>query len=65
MSFHAFQQRVIDEKTDLDTKITNLEKFLTTTTFQGLDPAEQARLTRQAVVMTDLSKILGERIENF
>jgi hypothetical protein len=58
----AYQQRVIDEKTELDTKLNKLVTFLNTTTFESLPPAEQRRLWLQQIFMGQYSAILGERI---
>ena len=59
------QQRVVDEKTELDTKRTKLLAFLTSTVFQSLDIAERERLTRQSDIMLDYSEVLGQRIAAF
>ncbi len=60
-----FQQRVIDEKTELDEKLTKLRRFFVTPIFAGLPQAEQDLLTRQQVVMTSYSNILEARIALF
>lgn len=62
-----FQQRVIDEKTDLDAKIEKLTEFTDATNhlFTTLPEDEQVRLGRQLAIMTDYSKVLGERISFF
>lgn len=60
------QQRVLDEKQELDIRITRLDEFiLRNALFRQLDPEEQARLRRQLDVMRELSLILGERISAF
>lgn len=60
------QQRVLDEKQELDIRITRLDEFiLRNALFRQLDPEEQARLRRQLDVMRELSVILGERISAF
>lgn len=59
------QQRVVDEKHELDTRILKLRCFLLTPIFQSLDAAEQKRLERQAVAMGGYSQILSERINAF
>jgi hypothetical protein len=60
------QQRVVDEKSELDTKILALEKFIAgSPIFTGLPDAEKERLVRQASCMNEYSGILGERIEAF
>ena len=60
------QQRVLDEKQELDIRITKLDEFiLRNALFRQLDPEEQARMRRQLDVMRELSVILGERISAF
>jgi len=59
------QQRVVDEKTELDTKLAKLLTFLDGAIFKSLDPDEQGRLTIQAGVMDKYSEILGQRIAAF
>ena len=60
------QQRVLDEKQDLDIRITKLDEFIQRNPLFGqLPETERARMKRQADVMFELSTILGERIEAF
>ena len=59
------QQRVIEEKADLDGRLERLRAFFGTGLFANLDAAERNRMQRQAVAMQKLSDILGERIEAF
>lgn len=60
------QQRVVDEKIELDKKVTALNAFLRTSAiFPTLDAAEQERLRDQNQVMHRYSEILGERIAAF
>ena len=60
------QQRVLDEKEELDKKIQALSLFINdTTTFITLDESEQERLDAQIKIMRDYSEILGERIREF
>ncbi|WKL16560.1 hypothetical protein QYQ99_03115 [Comamonas testosteroni] len=60
------QQRVLDEKQELDIRITRLDEFiLRNALFRQLDPDEQACMRRQLDVMRELSVILGERISAF
>ena len=60
------QQRVADEKTELDKKANALSQFIATNpTFGTLDAAEQERLREQNDVMWRYSEILGERIAAF
>ena len=59
------QQRVLDEKRELDDRLQKLVAFFSTPIFHGLPESEQIRLERQAVAMRTYSEILGERIANF
>lgn len=60
-----FQQRVIDEKKELDIKRDKLTEFLKGEIFHSLPNDEQSRLSHQAKVMEDYSNILAERIVHF
>ena len=59
------QQRVVDEKAELDGRLTKLLAFFQGPTFPSLDPAEQTRLRCQARFMDGYSAVLGERINAF
>jgi hypothetical protein len=59
------QERVIAERAELDQRLGKLLKFLDTDLFFVLDPAEQARMHRQAQLMSGYSDVLGERIAAF
>ncbi len=59
------QQRVIDEKTELDDKLSKLVKFYDTDIYAKLDEAERVRLSRQGQLMSEYSDILGQRIAAF
>lgn len=59
------QQRVVDEKADLDEKLTKLVAFFGNPLWATLPSDEQARLSRQSEVMREYSDILGERIAAF
>ncbi len=61
--YEPWQQRVIDEKTELCDKISKLAAFLAGEPFLALNEQEQIRLTRQLNVMKDYRTILTERIE--
>lgn len=56
------QQRVIDEKTELDERREKLASFYSTPVFHGLPESEQSLLLTQGVAMRCYSDILGERI---
>ena len=60
------QQRVLDEKQELDIRITKLDEFIQRNQlFTNLPEAECFRLKRQLDVQHELSAILGDRIANF
>lgn len=60
------QQRVVDEKDELDKKATALRLFIGNgSIFPTLDFAEQNRLREQCEVMWQYSEILGARIAAF
>lgn len=59
------QQRVVDEKADLDVKIDKLMAFIAGEVFPKLPPAEQERLGDQLVHMGSYSRVLRERIVAF
>lgn len=59
------QQRVLDEKTELDDRSTKLQAFFSNPIFSGLPADEQDRMQKQAVAMQAYSQVLGERIANF
>ena len=61
------QQRVVDEKRDLDEKLQKLTAFIGSETFASIvqDEAERGRLARQEETMTNYSAILTERISSF
>jgi len=66
MELQPHQKRVVDEKTELDTKATDLSKFIgESAIFPTLDAAEQERLKEQCEVMWKYSEILGARIAAF
>lgn len=59
------QQRVIDEKMQLDERLAKLDAFRTTPIFAGLDQDERHRMVVQAEAMQVYSDVLGERIAAF
>lgn len=66
MELQPHQQRVVDEKTELDDKRTKLKAFIEgNAIFAGLPEEEKERLVRQHSCMTEYSEILGERIAAF
>ena len=66
MSLEPHQQRVIDEKADLDDKIVALYVFIEKNAiYRSLNAVEQDRLRSQHYHMRRYSEILGERIQGF
>ena len=64
----AHQQRVVDEKQELDGRLEKLLAFIDNGTgiiFSGLVTEERQRLTTQARIMREYSDILGDRITAF
>lgn len=61
-----YQQRVVEEKAELDKKIEALNAFIEESPIFGtLDSDEKTRLKDQSMVMQEYSDILDERIEAF
>lgn len=63
--FEPYQQRVIDEKIDLDEKRSKLDAFFKTETFKSLISAEKFDLSQQADAMQKYSASLASRISRF
>lgn len=59
------QQRVVDEKTELDNKLAKLKDFGKTAIFDSLPTEEKQRLTEQEMHMANYSDVLGRRIAAF
>lgn len=65
-SMRPYQQRVVDEKMDLDEKAKALSDFIGySNTFGILEQEEQELLKEQCEIMWQYSEILGERIRRF
>lgn len=61
-----YQQRVVDEKIELDAKAEALSDFIgNSDIFPTLDTDEQKRLKEQCEIMRQYSEILGQRIAAF
>lgn len=65
MELTPHQQRVVDEKAELDAKRKKLGEFKNTKLFANLPWQEQERLNTQAHIMTMYSAILTDRIMAF
>ena len=60
------QQRVVDEKVEVDEKLDKLSAFIESSPiFVGLPHEERVLLIRQEQAMLEYSNILGERIAAF
>ena len=59
------QQRVVDEKRDLDENLGKLHAFFCTHQFAGLRLIEQDLLCQQSEAMEKYSAVLRLRIEDF
>ena len=62
---HDYQQRVIEEKRELDGKRYRLRVFINSPRFLDLDDKSKFLLENQASVMEEYSLILGSRISHF
>lgn len=61
----AYQERVVEEKNELDIKIEKLTTFLKGEAYDKLNPAEQGRMAKQLDIMRSYSDVLGDRIRAF
>ena len=59
------EQRVIDEKVELDVKISKLEAFMGSDASSALSLSEEDDLEEQLMYMKDYSVGLGRRISKF
>lgn len=60
-----FQQRVLDEKRELEEKIQKLDTFRESETFKTLDEDDQELLNRQVHYMVGYWNALVARIDRF
>lgn len=61
-----YQQRVIDEKAEIDQRATALSTFIgENPIFETVAPDEQERMREQCELMWSLSEVLGKRISAF
>lgn len=65
MELQPHQQRVVDEKKELDDKREKLLTFINGSVFRNLEQAEKDRLLTQYGVMGVYSEILHQRIRAF
>jgi len=59
------QERVVEEKKELDAKLRKLDEFMETAFFEELDDTEKYLLRKQAQYMQSYSDTLRDRIELF
>jgi hypothetical protein len=60
-----WQQRIEDEKSQLDVKVSKLKLFIYGKSFEGLDAIDKALLKDQCNTMVKYSNILADRIARF
>lgn len=60
-----YQQRVIEERSDLLLKLSALRAFLVGDIFKALPVDEQERLNLQAEIMQAYANVLMDRIDHF
>lgn len=60
-----FQQRVVEEKAQLDDKLSRLRPFVLSNRFATLPSGEQYRMNRQLDLMEQYSAVLAQRIAAF
>jgi hypothetical protein len=65
MMYLAYQERVVEEQKELSEKLYKLQTFNNGPTFSALPAAEQVRLMRQYLTMSDYLQVLKERIAAF
>lgn len=65
LKMEDYQQRVMNEKVELDSKIEKLDEFIKGVVFEDVDPFEQGVMMRQLRAMRSYSQALGERIQIF
>lgn len=65
MDLQPWQQRVIDEKNELDERVTKLSIFIESPAFNEVDVMEQNRLRIQLELMLELQDVLLARIRVF
>lgn len=62
---HDYQQRIIDEKKELDEKLELINFFFDSQTYFALSESEQVRIRKQGDAMELYSQVLTERINAF
>ena len=63
---HTYQERVVEEKRELDEKASKLSAFIgMSPIFEDLPAKEQELMKEQCETMWEYSELLGKRIEGF
>lgn len=65
MTLAPHQQRVVDERHELEERLAKLRQFLTTDLCLTLPFDERGRLVRQEKIMAEYSEVLADRIAAF
>lgn len=65
MELQPHQQRVVEERTELETKLGKLQTFITGPKFRDIPDAEQGRLVLQHHIMNSYALVLEQRIAAF
>lgn len=65
LAHEPHEQRVLEERAELNQKLDRLNDFISMERFFSLDRDEQSRLRRQACAMKEYLAILDERIAAF
>lgn len=65
MNLQPHQQRVVDERAELDGRRAKLLEFMDGPIHANLPLTEKMRLGRQLKAMSEYSDVLGERIDAF
>jgi hypothetical protein len=60
-----YQQRIVEEKAELDERLSKLNAFIAAPAFGAIHLAERERMSEQSEVMACYSHILRERIAAF
>lgn len=65
IEMQGYEQRVVDEQTELNEKLVKLIQFTTTATYRKLTVEEMGLLEEQQHAMTHYNQILSKRIAKF
>lgn len=60
-----YQERVLEEKEELDNKRAKLDVFIEGDIFPALEIKERKLLIKQVVIMSEYAKVLQRRIDLF